>query len=102
VSPSKEPGWTLLLLALRNYHHLAGREARELLRNAAEQETGKTPAPAPTDHQQVGFLLSHRVDDRLRGVAPAGQQLSGRHALSLGARLGATKGLGRRLRERLA
>src|SRR6516162_4855304 len=47
------------------------REARELLRDAAEKQSRDLSDAAPADDDRVDALLSADVDDRRRGIAGA-------------------------------
>ena len=67
---------------LRDNQHFARCQARQLLRDTAEQKAGQTATAAPAENKNVGLLAPHRADDRFRWVAPSGLHRDGRGAVA--------------------
>ena len=56
---------------LRNHHDNTWRQTRQLLRNAAEQQTGKTAVATSPDDEDVGLFTLNSADDGFRRIPPS-------------------------------
>jgi len=56
---------------LRYHHDNIWRQARQLLRNAAEQQTGKTAVATSPDDEVVGLFTLNSIDDGFRRMPPS-------------------------------